>query len=77
VNRDGETGLTVAPGDVDALGRAIAVLAADRDLRQRMGAAGRARVLSEFSMERMRTAATMLYREVAGDRVFTTRPAPV
>jgi len=77
VNRDGETGLTVAPGDVGALGRAIAVLAADGDLRQRMGAAGRARVLSEFSMERMRTAATMLYREVAGDRVFTTRPAPV
>ncbi len=77
VNRDGETGLTVPPGDVDALGRAIAALTADRDLRERMGAAGRARVLSEFSMERMRTTATALYREVAGDRVFTTRPAPV
>ena len=63
--------------DAEALARSIAALTADRDLRQRMGAAGRARVLSEFSMERMRTAATALYREVAGERVFTTRPAPV
>jgi glycosyltransferase involved in cell wall biosynthesis len=76
VNRDGETGLTVAPGDAEGLARSIAALTTDRDLRQRMGAAGRARVLSEFSMERMRTATTALYREVAADGVFTTRPAP-
>jgi glycosyltransferase involved in cell wall biosynthesis len=66
VNRDGETGLTVAPGDAGALGRAIGALIGDPDLRRRMGTAGRARVLSEFTMARMRAAATALYRDVAG-----------
>jgi rhamnosyl/mannosyltransferase len=66
VNRDGDTGLTVEPGDPEALGRAIGALVADPDLRRRMGAAGRARVLSEFTMARMRAATAALYREVAG-----------
>ena len=77
VNRDGVTGLTVAPGDAAALGRAIAALTADRDLARRMGAAGRDRVLSEFTMERMRTAAATLYREVASEQAVLTRLAPI
>ena len=68
VNRDGETGLTLPPGDVVALRDAIAALADDSELRARMGAAGRARVESEFSMEHMRAAVTALYRELLDER---------
>jgi glycosyltransferase involved in cell wall biosynthesis len=65
VNRHGETGLTVPPGDVDALRRALAELAADAALRLRLGNAGRRRVESEFTMDIMRSAAAALYREAA------------
>jgi rhamnosyl/mannosyltransferase len=65
VNRHGETGLTVPPGDVDALRRALAELAADESLRMRFGHAGRLRVESDFTMEIMRSAAAALYREAA------------
>jgi glycosyltransferase involved in cell wall biosynthesis len=42
--RDGENGLVVAAGESGALVRAIARLAGDRALRERMGAAGRSDV---------------------------------
>jgi glycosyltransferase involved in cell wall biosynthesis len=42
---DGSTGLTVAPGDVPALGTALGRLARDPALRVRMGEAGRLRAL--------------------------------
>lgn len=53
VNRDGVTGLTVPPGDAAALGEAVRTLLADDELRARLGAQGRQRVLAEFTMERM------------------------
>ncbi len=40
--RDGETGLVVPPGDAPALAEAIGRLLADRGLRERLGAQGRA-----------------------------------
>jgi glycosyltransferase involved in cell wall biosynthesis len=43
--------LLVPPYDVAALAAAIRTLVSDPDLRTRMGAAGRARVLSEFAEE--------------------------
>ena len=49
---DGITGLLVHPRDVGELGAALARLAADPDLRVRMGEAGRARYLAEFTEER-------------------------
>jgi glycosyltransferase involved in cell wall biosynthesis len=65
VNRHGETGLTVPPGDVGALHRALAELTGDASLRKRFGNAGRLRVESEFTMDTMRRAAAALYREAA------------
>jgi glycosyltransferase involved in cell wall biosynthesis len=47
----GETGLLVPPHDVAALATAIRILVNDRDRRTRMGAAGRAHVISEFAEE--------------------------
>lgn len=45
---DGATGMSVPPGDVGAIARALAALAADPELRRRMGAAGRRRAEREF-----------------------------
>jgi rhamnosyl/mannosyltransferase len=66
VNRDGETGLTVPPGDADALARALRTLLADDVLRVKMGVAGRSRAASEFSMPRMASRLRELYVEIAG-----------
>jgi glycosyltransferase involved in cell wall biosynthesis len=64
VNRDGETGLTVPPGDVVALADAIETLARDEPRRARMGTAGRVRVATEFSLAAMRARVLSLYREL-------------
>jgi rhamnosyl/mannosyltransferase len=53
VNRDGETGLVVAPGEVAGLRAALERLLADPPLRKRLGAGGTARVRAEFTMEAM------------------------
>jgi glycosyltransferase involved in cell wall biosynthesis len=47
--RDGETGLLVPPDDIMALARAMERLMRDPLLRQRLGAAGEARVRSAFA----------------------------
>ncbi|MFJ2746055.1 glycosyltransferase family 4 protein [Streptomyces sp. NPDC087440] len=46
---DGETCLAVPPGDPDALAGQLSRLLGDDDLRIRLGAAGRARVLEKFT----------------------------
>lgn len=45
---DGETGLLVGPDDGDGMGRAIESLAGDAALRERLGQAGRDRVVRDF-----------------------------
>ncbi len=50
---DGETGILVSSESVEELQAAIAALIDDADLRQRMGAAGRQRMQSEFSIDTM------------------------
>ena len=49
---DGVTGLLVEPGDADGLAAALVRLASDPATASRMGAAARARVEDEFSLER-------------------------
>ncbi|CAN5671223.1 hypothetical protein BH24ACI5_BH24ACI5_23100 [soil metagenome] len=65
VNRDDETGLVVAPGDADALADALTRLAADPELRRRLGEGGRRRVREEFTADRMAIRAVEVYRDVA------------
>ena len=48
-----QTGLLVAPGDRPALRAALQRLLADRELRRRLGDAGRERARREFSWERV------------------------
>jgi glycosyltransferase involved in cell wall biosynthesis len=46
--RDGETGLLVAPGDIDGLARAMGRVICDPQLRMRLAKAGERRVRAEF-----------------------------
>jgi glycosyltransferase involved in cell wall biosynthesis len=46
---DRETGFLVPPHDVGAVAERLEMLIGDARLRQRFGAAGRARVLAEFA----------------------------
>jgi glycosyltransferase involved in cell wall biosynthesis len=50
--RDGESGIVVPRGDAAATGSAIRRLAADPDLRRRMGARGRAHAAAQFDARR-------------------------
>ena len=60
---DGETGLLVAPSAAEEMGGAILSLIRDADLRRRMGAAGRARFLEKFTVERMTRATIAVYEK--------------
>lgn len=51
---DGETGLLVPAGDVDALAAAMAALAASRDYASHLGAAARERFMRLFTLDRFR-----------------------
>jgi rhamnosyl/mannosyltransferase len=65
VNQDGKTGLVVPAGDAAALRAAITRLISDVDLRARLGAAGRARVEAEFTLERLRERLRLFYEEMS------------
>jgi glycosyltransferase involved in cell wall biosynthesis len=49
---DGVTGLTVPPGDAEAIAGAIGRLLEDPALRARLAAAGRQRITEEFDLDR-------------------------
>jgi len=62
---DGETGFVAPRRDSQALARSLAVLARDSALRQRMGQAGRQRVLARFQLAGQILAFERLYQSVA------------
>ncbi len=61
---DGETGYLVPPRDVAALREALERLLADRELRRRLGEAGRRRAAAQFSWERVTEETLAAYEEV-------------
>jgi sugar transferase (PEP-CTERM/EpsH1 system associated) len=65
---EGSTGLLVEPKSPEALAEAIGSLAGNRARRERMGAAGRARAIREFSLDTMVADYQRLYFEVARER---------
>jgi N,N'-diacetylbacillosaminyl-diphospho-undecaprenol alpha-1,3-N-acetylgalactosaminyltransferase len=62
----GETGFLVPPRNVEELARAIQKLVEDPALRQRMGQAGRERVVQHFAVERVVERYLELYAELLG-----------
>jgi glycosyltransferase involved in cell wall biosynthesis len=64
VSLDGITGMTVPPADACSLAHALTTLLTDRETRLKMGEAGRARVRSEFSVERMSMRTMRIYDEI-------------
>ncbi|GAB4581822.1 MAG: glycosyltransferase [Anaerolineales bacterium] len=67
VVQDGVTGFVVPPQNSEALATAISRLLENVELRKAMGAAGRARVLAEFTPEKLLDRTQRVYREVLGE----------
>lgn len=63
VNRAGETGLVVPPGDAPALAEALGTLARDEGLRRRFGEAALRRAETEYSAEAMGQRLAAVYKE--------------
>ncbi|MBT8078702.1 MAG: glycosyltransferase [Gammaproteobacteria bacterium] len=64
---DGETGLLVPPADVEALAAAMESLIDDPERRARLGAAGRKRMQTEFTIDVMVEKHTALYEALLRD----------
>jgi len=65
---EGQDGFLVDPGDVQALADALEPLARDAALRERLGAAGRARVIPRYRVSRLIDDVDALYRELLTDQ---------
>jgi glycosyltransferase involved in cell wall biosynthesis len=73
---DGETGYIADPWDVAAFGDRIADLLLDRERAAAMGAAGRRRVETGFTLDRQATAYTALFGRLLGRRAPGGAAAP-
>jgi len=60
---DGETGLLVPPRDVPALRAAVERLLGDPELRERLGAAGRAQARERFGWDGVIERTLAVYRD--------------
>ena len=67
VGNDGETALLVPPGDSEALARRIADALDDPDLRARIGAAGRQRVIENWSWRHTAVRTVEQYRALLAE----------
>jgi len=76
---DGLTGMLVPPDDPDALAEALRGLLLDPVGRLRLGSAGRASVLADFTVEQFQVAHLDLYRSLvaarSGDAASSTTAA--
>jgi glycosyltransferase involved in cell wall biosynthesis len=72
---EGRTGFVVPPDDVSALRDALDQLVCNRELRRRMGDAGRQRALQGFTSAVMARGFEQLYEEIDG-RASATRKQP-
>ena len=68
IARDGESALMFEPDDPDALAGAVARMAGDQALRQRLGQALRERVRRDFSAELMAARYLAVYRNAIADK---------
>jgi glycosyltransferase involved in cell wall biosynthesis len=66
--REGENSLLFPSGDAAALRSALAALLADRDLRQRFGAAARAYIVERFDLERVIDRYLEIYQQILSQR---------
>ncbi|MGO9604282.1 MAG: glycosyltransferase [Candidatus Binataceae bacterium] len=64
VSPDGITGITVAPGDEEALAKAVTMLLDDPQLREKYGQAGLRRVREEFAVDKMAILVRAIYDEL-------------
>ena len=71
---DGATGILVPPGDEPALAQALERMVEDSELRQRFGAAGRARAESSFDLSAFQRAHLELYDRQLGLAGAVTEP---
>jgi glycosyltransferase involved in cell wall biosynthesis len=76
VNRHGQTGLVVPPGDVDALRGVLMTIASDGEARRRLGRAARAYALEHFTAARMCATFDALCRGVAGETAVAPQSQP-
>ncbi len=80
VVRDGETGLLVPPGDLEALAAACGRLLADQRLRQRLGEAAAAEAHHRYTWDQSAARAVELARSLAGEKAtpaeMTLNPKP-
>jgi glycosyltransferase involved in cell wall biosynthesis len=60
---DGRSGLLVPPDDVDALADVMRRVLTDRDLRERLGAAARQRVLADYDVDVVWRRLDAIYRK--------------
>jgi len=73
---DGETGLLVPPGDLDALAAAILKLVFDGEQRQRLSQNGRDRTLAKYLLTRQAKDYLALFEELTAAHPSTPIPIP-
>lgn len=77
VNKHGETGVVIPPEDSEALAEAMRQLDDDHELAERFGKAGRLRLNSVFSGERVGTEYTRVYQSLVSPSLFGSEKSTV